>query len=255
MITAKRLSHTWETRLVQSESGCQNASTFSMNVVALSKAPAFLRLMAPYYLGINFYEKTFANKLWLKSSAMGQNKLNGLMKTMAEKGGLSSKRLTIHSARKRMIQKLNDSDMPPGHLMQLSGHGNIQSINNYSHISQQQQKNMSRILSATSTERATKLHRALATESEAKNLSCSFQSSSSPTMHGASVFSGAVFHGGHFKISTNTVNQSPNANSATRKHTFKRVKRILLDSSDEDSPPLQLTILTWLHILSSYSCL
>ena len=97
---------------------------------------------------------------------------------------------------------------------------------------------MSRILSATSTKRATKLHRALATESEAETLSCSFQSSSSPTMHGASVFSGAVFHGGHFNISINTVNQSPNANSATRKQTFKRVKRIL-DSLDEDSPPLQ----------------
>ena len=47
-------------------------------------------------------------------------------------------------------------------------------------------KNMSRILSATSTEPAAKLHRALATESEAETLSCSFQSSSSPTMPGAS---------------------------------------------------------------------
>ena len=97
---------------------------------------------------------------------------------------------------------------------------------------------MSRILSATSTERATKLLRALATESEAETLSCSFQSSNSPTMHGASVFNGAVLHGGHFNISINTVNQLPNANSATRKHTFKRVKRIL-DSSDENSLPLQ----------------
>jgi len=99
---------------------------------------------------------------------MGQNKLNSLMKTMAEKGGLSSKRLTNLSARKRMIQKLNDSDIPPSHIMQLSGHRNIQSINNYSHMSQQQQKNMSRILSATSTEPAAKLHRALATEREAE---------------------------------------------------------------------------------------
>ena len=97
---------------------------------------------------------------------------------------------------------------------------------------------MSRILSTTSTEPAAKLHRALAKESEAETLSCSFPSSSSPTIHGASVFSGAVFHGGHFNISINTVNQSRNANSATRKHTFKRVKRIL-DSSDEDSSPLQ----------------
>ena len=60
-------------------------------------------------------------------------------------------------------------------------------------------------------------------------------------------------HGGHFNISINTVNQSPNANSATRKHTFKRVKRILDSSADEDSPPLQLTILAWLYILSSHS--
>ena len=53
---------------------------------------------------------------------------------------LQSKRLTNHSARKRMIQKQNDSDIPPCHIMQLSGHRNVQSINNYSQISQQQQK-------------------------------------------------------------------------------------------------------------------
>ena len=75
---------------------------------------------------------------------------------------------------------------------------------------------MSIILSATSTEPAAKLHRALTTESEAETLSCIFQSSSSPLMHGANVFSGAVFHGGHFNISINTVNQSPNANSYFR---------------------------------------
>ena len=181
---------------------------------------------APYYLGINCTKSPLSNRLWFKSSAMGQNRLNGLMKTMAEKGGLSSKRLTNHSARKRMIQKLNDSDIPPSHIMQLSGNRNVQSINNYSHISQQQQKNMSRILSATSTEPAAKLHRALATESEAETLSCSFQSSSSPTMPEASAFSGAVFHGGRFNISINTANQLPDAYSATRKHTFKRVKCI-----------------------------
>ena len=88
-------------------------------------------------------------------------------------------------------------------------------------------KNMSRILSATSTESAAKLHRALATESEAETLSCSFQSSSSPTVPGANVFSRAVLHGGHFSISINTVNQPPDAYSLTRKHTFKRFKRIL----------------------------
>ena len=73
----------------------------------------------PYYLGINYTKSPSSNKLRFKSSAMGQNKLKSLMKTMAEKGGLSSKQLTNHSAGKRMIQKLNDSDIPPSHIMQL----------------------------------------------------------------------------------------------------------------------------------------
>ena len=73
--------------------------------VAVYKIYSEKRPDAPYYLGINYTKSPSSNKLWFKSSAMGQNKLNSLMKTMAEKGGLSSKRLTNHSARKRMIQK------------------------------------------------------------------------------------------------------------------------------------------------------
>ena len=44
------------------------------------------------------------------------------MKTMAQKGGLHAENLTNHSARKRMIQKLNDQEVPPTHIMQVSGH-------------------------------------------------------------------------------------------------------------------------------------
>jgi len=43
------------------------------------------------------------------------------MKTMAEKAGLNAENLTNHSARKRMIQKLNDHEVPPTHIMQISG--------------------------------------------------------------------------------------------------------------------------------------
>ena len=95
---------------------------------------------APYHLGINYTKRPCQINCGLNQVQMGQNKLNSLMKTMAEKGGLSSKRLTNHSARKRMIQKLNNSDIPFSHIMHLLGHKNVQSINNYSHISQQQQK-------------------------------------------------------------------------------------------------------------------
>ena len=58
------------------------------------------------------------------------------MKTMAQKGGLHAENLTNHSARKRMIQKLNDQEVPPTHIMQVSGHKNVQSLNNYSSLSE-----------------------------------------------------------------------------------------------------------------------
>ena len=67
--------------------------------------------------------------------------------------------------------KTNDMDIPPTHIMQISGHRNVQSINNYGHVSQQQQKNMSLILSSTSTaaEAAANAPRtSVMTESESK---------------------------------------------------------------------------------------
>jgi len=77
---------------------------------------------------------------------MGVNKLTSLMKTMVRKAGFE-RRLTNHIARKQMMQKLNDNNVPPTHITQLSGHRNLQSVNNYSTLSKEQQKNMSLILS------------------------------------------------------------------------------------------------------------
>ena len=54
---------------------------------------------------------------------MGVNKLNSVIKTMANKAGLDEKRRFMnHSAMKMMVQKLNDSNVPPTHIMHLSGH-------------------------------------------------------------------------------------------------------------------------------------
>jgi len=44
-----------------------------------------------------------------------------------------------------MIQKLNDEGVP--HVMQISGHKNVQSLNSYSTLSERQRKNISNILS------------------------------------------------------------------------------------------------------------
>ena len=80
---------------------------------------------APFYLGINHIKSpSTSDKLWFKSIAVGVNKLDSLMKSMAEKAGFDEKRrLTNHpdSARKTMMQKMNDHNVPPTHIMQIIG--------------------------------------------------------------------------------------------------------------------------------------
>ena len=78
---------------------------------------------------------------------MGVNKLNSLLKTMAQKAELDTSNLSNHSARKRMIQKISEQNVPPTHIMQVSDHKNVQSINNYGSV--QQQRDISQVLTVT----------------------------------------------------------------------------------------------------------
>ena len=125
------------------------------------------------------------------SGVMGVDKPNSLMKSMAAKGGHGSQRLTNHSARKRMIEKLNDTDFP-----------SYQVWIKYRHLPTTA-KNMSTILSTTepSVKAPPTPNETLASGSEAQTLSCSFQQSRRPAMPGASALSGAVFYGGNHKHS------------------------------------------------------
>ena len=80
------------------------------------QAPA---TQATFYLGVNHTTKN-SDKSWFKANAMGVNKLNSLMKTMAENAGLDNSQLKNHSARKRMVQTLNDKDIPPCYIPRIS---------------------------------------------------------------------------------------------------------------------------------------
>ena len=98
---------------------------------------------APFYLAINNCTKQESSKPWFKKSAVGQNKLNSLMRKMAEKAGLGPN-VTNHSGRKTMIQDI----------IQLSRHKNLQSVTNYSVVPEKQQVKMSHTLSELSTGRS-----------------------------------------------------------------------------------------------------
>ena len=108
--------------------------------------------------------------------------------------------------------------------MQLSGHKNAQSINNYSHVSQEQQKSMSRILSGWTSIVQTETHSLVETRKE------------SPTPTAAGLFKGALFYGGNFTIN---ISSSSSPTEAQKQQTYKRIKRIFDPSDDDDtSPPL-----------------
>ena len=74
---------------------------------------------------------------------------------MPVKANLTNKEnITNHSAWKTMIpQKLNDNQVPPTHITQISGHKNVQSINNYSSLNSRQLQTISTIISTESQTR------------------------------------------------------------------------------------------------------
>lgn len=68
------------------------------------------------------------------------------MKTMAEKASLSGRKVN-HSTRKTVVTHLIDSNVAPTTVMQLTGHKNVQSVNNYNSASEKTQMEMSHAMS------------------------------------------------------------------------------------------------------------
>ena len=104
---------------------------------------------SPFYIAPNntrSKSKGSLEKKWFKNQVVGEKKLNGMMKSMAEKAGLNG-RFTNHSVRKSMVTQLLHHGVPPTIIMQLSGHKNVGSINNYGVASIEQQRGMCLILS------------------------------------------------------------------------------------------------------------
>ena len=87
------------------QSLCRKENQCFITKVYSEKIPTTKGLDVPFYFGINHIKSLLTlDILWFKSSAMGVNQLNGLMKTMAEKLGLYEKqRLTYYSVLKTMM--------------------------------------------------------------------------------------------------------------------------------------------------------
>ena len=113
----------------------------------------FSNMEDPFYLATNTNQSSMKkNDQWFKRQPIGVNKLSTTMRRMSLNAGLPpNKKLTNHSARKHLVQKLSDNNVPPTEIMQITGHKNVQSVNNYSSLNENKHKQISRILSNQST--------------------------------------------------------------------------------------------------------
>ena len=89
---------------------------------------------SPFYLAVN-NENPKPGQMWFKCSPLGVNSLRSMLKNMIRDSGLETdKRLVNHSTRKHLVQKLVDNDIPPNEIIQITGHKNVNSLNNYSSL-------------------------------------------------------------------------------------------------------------------------
>lgn len=100
---------------------------------------------APFYLSIN-YNRTKDSAVWYKNQPLGENSLRGIMKKMAKKANIPGRK-TNHTARKTTCTKLLHAGVEATTIQQLTGHKNVQSVNNYANASAEMQQHMSDILS------------------------------------------------------------------------------------------------------------
>ena len=103
----------------------------------------------PFYIAPRTSSQTLSASKWFMKAMVGEKKIGGLLKAMAVDGGLdANKRLTNHSCRKHLVQKLRDAGIAPTDIMQISGHKSIHSVLTYSAMSEGKHKECSRILSS-----------------------------------------------------------------------------------------------------------
>ena len=108
---------------------------------------------SPLFLSVNYSHTLIGQKQneWYKAMSMGINHQYKLTKTLIKSCPdiNDNRKLTNHSARRHLVQKLQDKGVQNPQIMQISGHKNVASINSYSRLNQNQQQNISKVLADT----------------------------------------------------------------------------------------------------------
>lgn len=181
---------------------------------------------SPFYLAVNLTELPRPGKCWFKASPLGVNSLRSMVKNMLESSQIQSdKKLVNHSTRKHLIQKLVDNNIPANEIVQITGHKNINSLNNYSAISDKKQQQISDILSGSNEASSS-----LAIQ-PSQRITTVDEIAVSAVLPATSAASQPVFH--QCQIGTVNVFTNDGSHGGEIQQSFTRKRRRVIIDSDE----------------------
>ena len=110
----------------------------------ISRRPPNLRTSGPFYLSIK-YNRRADDEIWYKVQPMGENKINSMMKSIISGTSLetSEKRFSNHSARKTVVSKMKKANLERSAIAKVTGHRNIQSLDDYDEADEDEQRQLS----------------------------------------------------------------------------------------------------------------
>ena len=98
----------------------------------------------PFYLDVIHRPRS---NIWFKTSKLGERSLRSVMKNMADAVELLGKKVSNQSARRTCITTLRQENIDNLSIAGLSGHRNLLSLDDYSTISEEQQREMAYMIS------------------------------------------------------------------------------------------------------------
>ena len=114
----------------------------------LSRRPAELKSQGPFYLSC--MQNTNSSQVWYKRQPMGIHKINEMMKSIVTGTSLehSSKCFSNHSARKTVVKKMKTAGLERSSIMKVTGHRNINSLDDYDEADENEQRQLSSTISS-----------------------------------------------------------------------------------------------------------
>ena len=110
----------------------------------ISRRPPNLRTSGLFYLSIK-YNRGSSDEIWYKAQPIWENKINSMMKNIISETTLESseKRFFNHSACKTLVSKMKKANLERSSIAKVTGHRNIQSLDDYDEADEDEQWQLS----------------------------------------------------------------------------------------------------------------